>query len=85
MGCNCKKTSDASAKYSDDGKTPLKRLSGISLVLAFVGKLFISILAFGLIIVILPFFLLYVFFCIITGKGIRINLNKLFRINAKRK
>jgi hypothetical protein len=42
-------------------------------------------LAFGLIIVILPFFLLYVFFCIITGKGIRINLNKLFRINAKRK
>lgn len=83
MGCNCKNTSEKARKYSDDGKPVLKHLGWIGSVFVIITRVIITILTFGVIIIIIPFFLLYMAFCMVTGKGININLNRFFRKDGR--
>ena len=81
MACNCKKTAENAAKYSDDGKT-VDISQGISKISVFILRLLTVVLAAGLIIVILPFFLAYVLFCMIIGREIRLDMTKMFKRNV---
>lgn len=85
MGCNCKNTSENAVKYSDDGKPVLKHLGWLGSVLAFVVRFITAIFTFAVIIVILPMFLLYAAFCLITGKSVKINIKKILKSHGKRK
>lgn len=85
MGCNCKNISENAAKYSDDGNPVLKHLGWLGSILAFVVRLITSIFTLAVIIVILPLFLLYAAFCLITGKSVNINIKKILKSHGKRK
>lgn len=84
MACNCKKISENAGKYSDDGSglEEVKYLGRIPIVLL---RIILTILTVCLIIVILPFFLLWIIFRMVIGKDISINLRKLLKINEERK
>lgn len=84
MGCNCKKTAENAGKYSDDGNG-LEIVRGFGKIPVFLLRIILTILAVSLIIVILPFFLLWITFRMIMGKDVKINLRKLLRFNAERK
>lgn len=79
MGCNCKKTAEKAGKYSNDGSSGLEMVHGIESVFMFLLRVIVSILAISLIIIIFPFIIVWVIVGSITGKGIRINLKKLFK------
>lgn len=83
MGCNCKKTAENAGKYSDDG-IGVEVVKGLGRIPIFLLRALLTILAVSLIIVILPFFLLWITFRMIIGKDVKINLRKLLRINEER-
>lgn len=84
MACNCKKTAENAGKYSDDG-TALEVVKGLKRIPIFLLRVITTILAVSLIIVILPFFLLWIMFHMIIGKEVKINLRKVLMLNEKRK
>lgn len=84
MGCNCKKTAVNAGKYSDDG-SGVEIVRGLKKIPVFLLRALLVILASGLIIVILPFFLLWIMFRMIIGKEIRVNLSKILKFNGERK
>lgn len=84
MGCNCKKTAANAGKYSDDG-SGVEIVRGLKKIPVFLLRALLVILASGLIIVILPFFLLWIMFRMIIGKEIKVNLSKILKFNGERK
>ena len=84
MACNCKNTAEKAGNYSDEGQSGVEVVKGIKRIPLFILRLFVAILASGLIIIILPFFILYIILCMILGKEIKINLSKILSSNAKR-
>ena len=80
MACNCKKTAETAGKYSDDGNG-LETVKGFGKIPVFLLRTLLTILAVSLIIVILPFFLLWIAFRMIIGKDVKINLRKLLKSN----
>lgn len=80
MACNCKKTAEIAGKYSDDGNG-LEIVKGFGKIPVFLLRTLLTILAVSLIIVILPFFLLWIVFRMIIGKDVKINLRKLLKLN----
>lgn len=83
MGCNCKKTAENAGKYSDDG-SGVEVIKGLGRIPIFLLRALLTILAVSLIIVILPFFLLWITFRMIIGKDVKINLRKLLKFNEER-
>ena len=85
MACNCKQKAVEAGKYSDDWNV-LERVNGMEKIFVFLARLLLTISSLGLIIVILPFFLVYVIVSMILGKGIKVNLAKILKFsNAERK
>jgi hypothetical protein len=84
MGCNCKETAKKAGKHSDDGSA-LELVTGLEKIFVFLGRIFLSILVLGVIIVILPVFLLYIVITTIIGREKRINLRRIVKFNEKRK
>ena len=83
MACNCKKTAENAGKYSDDGQAT-ELVKGLNKIPVLLLRTLLTILAVSLIIVILPFFLIFVTFRMILGKEVKINLRKLLNFNAER-
>ena len=82
MGCKCKEDSEKVGKYTDDGKPALEPLRGFRKVLSVILRVLLGILLFSLVIITLPFVVIYVIFMAIFGKTVKINLKKLFRLNV---
>ncbi len=83
MGCNCKEdTYKGVRKYSDDGKPVLKPMKGVSKVMSVVLRVVLGILVSAIVIVALPFVAVYVVISAAFGKGVTINIKKLFRLNG---
>lgn len=83
MGCNCKENTEKVSKYTDDGKPIFKPMSRMKKVWNSILRVFLGILVFVLVIISLPFAVIYVSISAIFGKGVRINLKKLSRLNVK--
>lgn len=83
MGCNCKEeTYNGIKKYSDDGKQVLEEFKGFRKVVLVVFRVILGILLSIIVIVALPFAIVYVVFFAMFGKGVTINIKKLFRLNG---
>lgn len=83
MGCNCKEdTYNGVKKYSDDGKPVLEQLKGFRKIISIVLRVILGILVSIIVIVVLPFAIVYVIFSAAFGKGVTINIKKLFRLNG---
>lgn len=85
MACNCKKTAEKAGKYSDNQEKGVEEINGSQRLVVILMRIILTILATGVIIVILPFMILYILICMIVGKEIRFNLGKILNFNAKRK
>lgn len=79
MGCNCKKTFNKMEKYSDDynpkeeGKN---KLNWFLKIIQFILQLCFGIFVGTICIIILPFFILYIIYCMIFNKTVKLNLGK---------
>lgn len=83
MGCNCKEeTYNGVRKHSDDGNQVLEQMKGVRKLLSVVLRVIIGILLLAIVIVALPFVVVYVIISAAFGKGVTINLKKLFRLNG---
>lgn len=85
MACKCKETALTAGKYSDNGESGLNVVTGIQRIPAFFNRIFLTVFVFLLVIVIMPFLLLYVFVNTAIGRETNINLRKILKPNAKRK
>lgn len=79
MGCKCKENGEKLGKYTEDGKSPLKQLKGLMKAVAVLLRVLLAIFVFLIVIVALPFVVLYVIIMVVFGKEVKINLRKLFR------
>lgn len=77
MGCKCKEKAAAAEKYSDD-KHVIEKVKGVKKIMAVIGRIFIGILACGILIVSLPFLILYIVFNTFIGRPTQINLKRFF-------
>ena len=83
MGCNCKEdTYNGVKKYSDDGKPVLEQIRGFRKVVLVALRVILGILLSIIVIVMLPFAIVYVVFSAAFGKSVTINIKKLFRLNG---
>lgn len=83
MGCNCKEeTYSGAKKYSDDGGKVLEPMKGARKILSVILRVFIGIFLSIIVIVVLPFAIVYIVFSSVFGKGVTINIKKLFRLNG---
>lgn len=77
MGCKCKEKAVAAEKYSDD-KHVLEKIEGLKRIPMVIGRIVIGILVSGILIVSLPFLVLFVVFNTAMGRTTRINLKRFF-------
>ena len=82
MGCACKEKSDKVAKYTDDKKPALEPLKGVRKVFSVIMRVILGILLFSIVIIAIPFIIVYVVFVTVFGGTVKINLKKLFRLNV---
>ena len=75
MGCNCKKRIDKISEYADE---PVVESGGgwLKKVIYGMGHALFGIIAFGLIIVMVVPFLLYLLFCLVTGTDAHVRYTK---------
>lgn len=81
MGCNCKDTAKKARKYTDD--ETIKETHGTEKVAMIIGKIFIVILLFVILIIAAPVLVAYAIYAVVTGNSI--NIGKLFNRHGKRK
>ena len=79
MGCKCKENSDKLTKYTIDGKPALEPLTGLRKLTAILLRILLGIFLFSIVIIALPFVILYIVIMVAFGKEVKINLKKLFR------
>lgn len=85
MGCKCKEKSYSGVrKYSDDGNPVLQDKKGIRKIISVVFRLIIGIFLIAIVIVTLPFFIVYILGSAVFGKGVKIDIKKLFRLNERK-
>lgn len=84
MGCNCKEeTYEGVRRHSDDGKPVLESMKGFRKVLSVVLRVLFGILLSAIVIVALPFVVVYVVFSAAFGKGVTIDFKRLLRHNGR--
>lgn len=82
MGCNCKEEKYKGVrKVSDDGMPVLVPMKGLRKFFSVVVRVVLGIFLSVIVIIVLPFVIVYVVFSSVFGKGLKINLKKLFRLN----
>jgi hypothetical protein len=85
MSCNCKEEAyNGVKKYSDDGGEILKPRNVFGIVLTFIFRLIYGIFLSAIVIIALPFVILYVVFASVFGKGVTVDIKKLFKLNGKK-
>ena len=83
MSCNCKEeTYSGVKKYSDDGAEVLVPKTFVGKVFSFIFRLVFGILLSVIVIIALPFAVLYTIFVAIFGKGVSVNIKKVFKLNG---
>lgn len=83
MGCHCKEDKyNGVRKVSDDGKPVLIPMKGLRKFFSIVFRAAFGILLSAIVIIALPFAIVYVVFSAAFGKGVRIDLKKMFRLNG---
>lgn len=70
------------SNHTDDGKPVLEPLTGLAKFGSVLVRVLFSILCFVIVIIALPFFVLYACIMAVFGKGVTINLKKTFRLNG---
>ena len=84
MGCNCKEdTYKGVRRHSDDGKPILEPMKGVRKVLSIILRVLFGILLSAIVIVALPFAVVYVVFAAAFGNGVTINFKRLLRHNER--
>lgn len=85
MGCKCKeKTYRNVKKYSDEGGTVLQAKKGVKKMMTIFLRLIIGIFLIAIVIIALPFFVVYIVVRIVLGKDVKIDIKKLFRLNERK-
>lgn len=75
MGCNCKKKYDAAMALSED-REPVNTENILFKIARIPLQIVFGIVAFGLIIIMIVPFLLYLLFCLVTGKETFVRFTK---------
>ncbi len=84
MGCNCKEdTYNGVRKHSDDGTPVLEQMKGVRKVMSVVLRVLFGILLSVIVIVALPFAVVYVVFAAAFGNGVTIKFKRLLRHNER--
>lgn len=78
MGCNCKKTAKAAAKYTDE--ETIHKLSGFNKLLFIVRKIVTIVLVVLIFIIVIPFGIINGIIRIITGRSLKINVSKIIKL-----
>jgi len=85
MGCKCKeKTYRNVKKYSDEGGTVLQTKKGVKKMMSIFLRFIIGIFLIAIVIIALPFFVVYIVVRIVLGKDVKIDIKKLFRLNERK-
>ena len=80
MTCNCKEEKyEGVKKYSGDKKRVLEPMNGVRKVFTFIIRVLFGILVSVIVIVTLPFVVVYVVISAVFGKSVTINLKKVLR------
>jgi hypothetical protein len=83
MGCHCKEDKyNGVRKVSDDGNPVLMPMKGLRKFFSIVFRVVLGIFVSAIVIIVLPFAIVYVVFSAAFGKTVRINLKKMFRLNG---
>lgn len=78
MGCKCKDTAKAAAKYSND--TTVKQLTGIKKGLMIGRQILTYILVILLFIIAIPFLIILAISKMVKGKKITVNISKIIKV-----
>ena len=85
MGCKCKeKTYRNVRKYSDEGGTVLQTKKGLKKMMSVFFRVVIGIFLIAIVIITLPFFIVYIMVRIVLGKDVKIDIKKLLRLNERK-